>query len=199
MKIYTKTGDQGFTSLLSGNRVPKHFWRLHIYGGLDSLNSQIGFSKSLISEALNKNQSAQSNHQSNQLDKLSLQLTAFQHHLFAFGSHFAADSDKFKLPELSDSWVNAIENFIDDLDEDLPELKNFILPGGSVAAASLHICRTQCREVERLISNSAEEIKNQEKLQKLSTQYLNRLSDYFFVASRYCNLKQGVTESIWKT
>lgn len=164
MKIYTKTGDTGKTSLLSGERVQKNDPQIDTYGTIDELNSFLGL---LISQISDK-ESAKD-------------LQLIQHKLFNAGTSFAVKSEvKFKVPEIIEADIQFLETKIDQISNELPELKNFILPGGSQAVSLAHVCRSICRRAERnaisagLNTNSSQ----------LVIKYLNRLSDYFFVLSR---------------
>ncbi len=184
-KIYTKTGDDGHTGLVSGNRTLKSDSRIDLYGELDELNSRIGFSASFFLQ-----------------DKELITLLPFvrrlQSAIFDLGSNLACEYEnraKFKLPQLSEDLIKALELEIDRLDNDLEPLKNFILPGGSFAASSLHLCRTSARTVERKLVHYFQETK--EELPVHSIEFLNRLSDYFFVLSRYTNKITNIPEIAW--
>lgn len=183
-KIYTKTGDSGKTSLLSGKRVSKAHIRIEAYGSIDELNSHLGYARSLAAE---KNIS------------IFTTLTEIQHRLFDIGSYLACDSEKIfeKLRPLKESDVEMIEKAIDDMQAELPPLKNFILPGGDPVAALMHVCRTVARRAERnyiLLLQSKEVLIHS----VVVTAYLNRLSDYLFVLARYINHKSGLPDEIWK-
>lgn len=169
MKIYTKTGDKGTTSLVGGTRVPKTHIRLEAYGTVDELNSNLGL---LITYLLDGK------------DKDFLQQV--QDRLFAVGSHLATDREKMELKEasiISPEQVEMVEREIDRLDTLLPPLSAFILPGGSRGAAVCHVCRTVCRRAERRILALAEQVEIASEL----LAYVNRLSDYLFVLSRKMN------------
>lgn len=177
MKIYTKTGDNGSTSLIGGNRVPKHHLRIECYGTLDELNSYIG----LISS------------QKSSIDYRDT-LQQIQSTLFIIGSHLAADNTKFKLPKIPSNCVSLLEQSIDILENNLPELNHFILPGGSQTSSFCHLARCVCRRAERhivLLSENAT-------IDSLVLAYVNRLSDYFFTLSRAIAIKDGVEEIKWK-
>lgn len=179
MKIYTKTGDKGSTSLLSGERVPKYHERIEAYGTIDELNSFVGLLRSA------------------DLEKEDLEfLIKIQHHLFNIGSLLALGNKKvqFKMPEIFPKDVLEIEQEMDKLDNDLPKLKNFVLPGGEQTVAYCHICRSICRRAERLIVKISLENKLNENL----IQYINRLSDYFFLLSRKIANKKGFEEIKWE-
>lgn len=179
MKIYTKTGDKGTTSLVGGTRVAKTHIRLEAYGTVDEMNSNLGLLITYLTD---------------ERDKLFLQHV--QDKLFAVGSHLATDQEKTKLYEVSiitPALIEAIEREIDHLDSILPPLSNFILPGGSRGAAVCHICRTVCRRAERRILALAEHVQISSEL----LIYVNRLSDYLFVLSRKINQDEKKGEIYW--
>ena len=178
MKIYTKTGDKGQTSLIGGTRVPKFHLRIETYGTVDELNSYIG---------LVGCQEIETHHQ-----KL---LKEIQDRLFTIGASLAADPEKSKMeiPDLHDSDVTLLETEIDAMNEALPPLKHFVLPGGNSVVAYCHLARCVCRRAERLTVELAENSFVDERV----TVYLNRLSDYLFVLARKLNLDFGTEENIW--
>lgn len=179
MKIYTKTGDKGTTSLVGGTRVPKTHIRLEAYGTVDELNSNLGL---LITYLLDGK------------DKDFLQQV--QDRLFAVGSHLGTDREKMELKEasiISSEQVEMVEREIDRLDTLLPPLSAFILPGGSRGAALCHVCRTVCRRAERRILALAEQVEISSEL----LAYVNRLSDYLFVLSRKMNQDDKKGEIFW--
>ncbi|ADV43028.1 cob(I)yrinic acid a,c-diamide adenosyltransferase [Bacteroides helcogenes] len=179
MKIYTKTGDKGTTSLVGGTRVPKTHIRLEAYGTVDELNSNLGLLITYLSD---------------ERDKGFLQQV--QDKLFAVGSHLATDCEKTRLNEVSvitPALVQAIEQEIDYLDSILPPLSSFVLPGGSRGAAVCHICRTVCRRAERRILTLADQVEVSPEL----LAYVNRLSDYLFVLSRKINMDEKKDEIFW--
>ncbi len=185
-KLYTKTGDKGETGLVSGNRTLKSDNRIDLYGELDELNSRIGLSCSQLS-----------------LDLEFQQTVNFLHHvqsaIFDLGSNLACEVEnraKFNLPQISDQFIGDIELEIDRLDGELPPLKNFILPGGTVVSSSIHLCRTNTRTVERKLIDYFQTTK--EELPANSIIFLNRLSDYLFVLARYVNKVKSVEEIEWK-
>lgn len=183
-KIYTRTGDEGKTGLVSGNRIIKSDLRIDLYGDLDELNSRIGFACSY----LNHNFNTEINF-----------LHAIQSALFDLGSNMACEfenRDKFKLPQISNQLIEEMENEIDRMDAVLEPLMNFILPGGSLAASAFHLARTGTRNVERKLISFQQSTK--EELPFLSIIFLNRLSDYFFVLSRFINKTEKVPEILWK-
>jgi cob(I)alamin adenosyltransferase len=178
-KIYTKTGDDGTSGLIGGTRVEKFDDRLEAYGTIDELNSWLGLIRTGQYE--------------NEVDEI---LGFIQHKLFDFGSHLATDqlSEKILLQsvcEITD--IERIELEIDRMQNQLPELKNFILPGGFANAAYTHIARTVCRRAERRITL----VSKHEDIQKNVLVFVNRLSDYLFVLARYINMKKGHQETIW--
>jgi cob(I)alamin adenosyltransferase len=178
-RIYTKTGDKGETSLIGGVRVPKHHLRIECYGTVDELNSWIG----LVIDCLKDKEA-------------SVLLYEIQDRLFRLGSVLASDpqKSKMKIPELQESDVTALEQAMDKMDEALPPLKNFVLPGGTMVASHCHIARCVCRRAERLAVHLASE----SEVPELCIRYLNRLSDYLFMLARTIVHKAGATETIWK-
>ena len=179
MKIYTKTGDKGLTSLIGGTRVPKSSLRIECYGTVDELNSHLG----LVSD------------QEINAGRRPL-LKEIQDRLFTIGSALAADPDKskMKLPDLHAADVTLLEDEMDRLNADLPELRAFILPGGHPAVSHAHVARCVCRRAERLVIHLSED----SFVAELVVVYLNRLSDYLFVLSRAMAHDLGVEEVTWK-
>jgi cob(I)alamin adenosyltransferase len=180
MKIYTKTGDNGTTGLFGGARVPKHHIRIESYGTVDELNSYIG-SKYAIA--------------------LLMRITAatlgeIQDRLFTIGSILASDPSKnnLKVPDLHDSDVAFLEHEIDGMNEALPEMRFFVLPGGNDTVAFCHVARCVCRRAERL----AVLLNEKEPINPLVIIYLNRLSDYLFVLGRKLAQDDNVQEVPWK-
>ncbi len=178
MKVYTKTGDRGETSLLGGNRVPKFHERIEAYGTLDELNSWIG----MLREAPNDEET----------DQL---LEQVQNYLFHMGSHLAAENElgKSYLSPLNAEAHLALEKEIDRMDSSLEPLKNFILPGGSQQVAQIHVARCVCRRAERFLVY----LSQQHTIEPSMIIFLNRLSDFLFVLGRYIAKKQGVSEVLW--
>jgi cob(I)alamin adenosyltransferase len=178
MKIYTKTGDKGQTSLIGGTRVPKYHLRIEAYGTVDELNSYVG---------LIGCQAIGSHHQA--------VLKEIQDRLFTIGASLAADPErsKMKIPHLTDADVVALEQEMDEMNDVLPALKHFILPGGNTVVSYCHLARCVCRRAERLVVQLAEDSFVDSNI----TIYLNRLSDYLFVLSRKLNADQGTVENIW--
>jgi cob(I)alamin adenosyltransferase len=185
IKIYTKTGDAGNTSLIGGTKVPKSHLRIESYGTVDELNSFIG----LLNDHLLAFDA---------LKQLNIDLKEIQDRLFTIGSSLACDPDKetrMKLPDLTENDVYWLEHRIDDMQRELPEMKHFILPGGHVAVSTAHIARCVCRRAERLCV--AMQLQNLF-MPALVLQYLNRLSDYLFVLARYIGHNLHVPEVPWK-
>ncbi len=178
MKVYTKKGDKGFTSLIGGTRVPKHHLRIESYGTVDELNSYIGLVRDHVSDEIT-----------------TATLIEIQDRLFTIGSLLAADPEKskMKLPELNTSDIEFLEKEIDRMDEALDPMKNFVLPGGHPSISTCHIARCVCRRAERIAVHLNEESDVSETI----IQYLNRLSDYLFVLSRYLTKKTGAKETPW--
>jgi cob(I)alamin adenosyltransferase len=183
MKIYTKTGDKGTTKLVDGSSVEKFNPRVEAYGCVDELNSQIGMVRSIIE-------------QQKVFSNLNDHLEVIQNHLFSVGSLLAtADENVFnKLPAINENHIEQLEKWIDFYSEELPTLKNFILPSGDSAACALHLCRTSCRRAERRASEIYATATHYQNV----LIYLNRLSDLFFTWSRWVNLKKNHAETIWK-
>ena len=184
MKIYTKTGDKGETSLYGGTRVSKAAARVESYGTLDELNAFIGLAKAEISD-----------------EKVLNQLQKIQFDLFTVGSEAATPTDKLILANgknrldlmISEKEISELELWMDDLDAELEPLQFFILPSGGKAAASVHVCRTVCRRAERAMVhlNETEEVRPE------LIKYLNRLSDYLFILARYISKISGEKEDFW--
>ena len=180
MKIYTKTGDDGTTGLFGGRRVAKYSLRIDAYGTVDELNAVIGI-------ALTHEMPSQ----------IQEHLTILSSLLFTVGSDLATPQDasvKSSVPSVTEDYVAQLEKWIDSYEEQLPALKNFILPGGSPAGAHLHLARTVCRRAERAIVA----LKQEEDINPTVLRFINRLSDYFFVAARYANAKLGFEDIEWK-
>lgn len=179
-KIYTKTGDKGTTALFGGRRVAKHSPRIETYGTIDELNSVIGLA--LTTEMP---------------PDLREHLSAISSLLFTAGSDLATPLEpapKYDIPRLTDGDVTHLETLIDAYTAELPQLKNFILPGGAPCAAYLHLARTVCRRAER----AAVALGAEESIGDIPVKFLNRLSDYLFTASRYANLRSGVADTVWR-
>ncbi|MCY1515496.1 Cob(I)yrinic acid a,c-diamide adenosyltransferase [compost metagenome] len=179
MKIYTKTGDKGQTSLIGGTRVPKYHLRIEAYGTVDELNSYIG---------LIGCQPVAGHHQAI--------LKEIQDRLFTIGSSLAADPErsKMKIPDLLESDIVLLEKEMDEMNHHLPELRHFILPGGDTVVSYCHIARCVCRRAERLAVHLSEDSFVEPKV----IIYLNRLSDFLFVLARKLNSDNGLPEHIWE-
>jgi cob(I)alamin adenosyltransferase len=175
MKIYTRTGDTGETSLFGGARVRKDDARIEAYGTIDELNSFLGV--------------ARASWPSSSFDG---ELHLIQSDLFDIGAHLASPgTSRFAGPDTAR--VAALEQAIDAMESELAPLKSFILPGGSLAASQLHVARTVCRRAERLVVA----LHDDDEATKASIAYLNRLSDFLFVAARFANHSQGVADVPW--
>ncbi len=178
MKIYTKKGDKGKTSLFGGKRVGKDALRIEAYGTVDELNSFLGL---LIA--------------SNTTYNRRIILQEIQRRLFSLGSSLAADPKQTIIkPDIMDEDVDRLEQEIDDMNNYLNPLRSFILPGGSTEIAYAHICRTICRRAERRVVH----LMNREPVDDLVIRYLNRLSDFFFVLARMIAYNQNVDEIKWQ-
>ncbi len=179
-KIYTKKGDEGQTSLGGGQRVPKDHLRVAAYGTVDELNSHIGVALAM-----------------GLCEPLDTVLPEIQNELFDLGSDLAfveADKELYKLPQIELRHVERLEQLIDEMTAVVGPLENFILPGGSLGAAQLHVARTVCRRAERDVATLAQA----EGIGINVLAYLNRLSDALFVMARYENRMQGVPEPLWQ-
>lgn len=178
-KIYTKTGDKGQTSLIGGTRVPKHHIRIEAYGTVDELNSWIG---------LLRDQSI--------ADDYKTLLLEIQDRLFTIGSTLAADpvKSKMELPQLKEEDVILLEQSIDKMNEALPEMRSFVLPGGHTIVSYCHVARCVCRRAERCTIHLSET----EPVADIVIKYLNRLSDYLFVLSRKLTSDLNAPENPWK-
>lgn len=185
-KVYTKTGDKGQTGLVSGNRISKADERIDLYGELDELNSRVGVASAYLDQ-----------------DVFFKTTSDFLHHIqsaiFDLSSNLACEVElraKYNLPQITEAFIQDMEQEIDLLDKDLEPLKNFILPGGSLAAASIHVCRTGARSCERKLIHFHES--RAEELPAHAVIFLNRLSDYFFILARYVNKHYQIEEKLWK-
>jgi cob(I)alamin adenosyltransferase len=178
MKIYTRTGDQGTTSLFGGKRVSKADLRIEAYGTIDEFNAWIGM---LRDQPVNKDRGAT--------------LTAIQDRLFTIGSILATapGNTKVKIPSLSAEDITFLEKEIDVMDSDLPPMRSFILPGGHASVSFGHLARTVCRRAERLVIA----LNGQEPIDPLVIQYLNRLSDYLFMLCRKMAMELNAPETPW--
>lgn len=183
MKVYTKKGDNGHTTLVDGTSIEKSNLRLDCYGTVDELNSHLGLLTSML-------------HPLSRFEKDINFLQDQQNKLFNLGSQLACESEDIlkKLPTITEVDVKKLESEIDQLTESLPQLRNFILPGGSPASAQAHICRTLCRKCERLCV----ELHQQSPLSYPAISYLNRLSDYLFTLARFINHELEITTLEWQ-
>ncbi len=180
-KIYTKTGDKGNTSLIGGVRVSKSHIRIESYGTVDELNSYLGMVNDMCS---NK--------------EINESLREIQDRLFTIGSILATNPDKevkMKLPDLHEGDVEWLEKEIDKMNEVLPEMRSFILPGGNLASSACHVARCICRRGERICVSMQE---HNEHIPPLVIQYLNRLSDYLFELARYISHINNAPEIPWR-
>lgn len=179
MKVYTKTGDEGTTSLVGGTRVSKTSPRIEAYGTVDELNSNIGFLITCIKS----------------IDDVEV-LERVQRTLFAVCSNLATDTTKTELPtafKIRKDEIEYLEEKIDEITDAIPPQTSFVLPGGTRGCASAHICRTICRRAERRILTLRETVEVSSDI----LIYLNRLSDYLFILARKLNFVEGVREKIW--
>jgi cob(I)alamin adenosyltransferase len=179
-RIYTKTGDTGSTGLGGGQRVPKDSKRVETYGTVDELNSQIGVA---LATGL--------------CERLTNELALIQNELFDLGSDLATPAEsqaRHPVPTVEARHIEKLEHLIDELNEVVGPLANFLLPGGSPGAAQLHVARTICRRAER----SATSLARDEAIGPTVIPYLNRLSDALFVMARFENRERGVNEPLWK-
>ncbi|WP_291854687.1 cob(I)yrinic acid a,c-diamide adenosyltransferase [Marinilabilia sp.] len=178
-QIYTKTGDKGKTSLIGGTRVDKHHYRLEAYGTVDELNAYIGMIRSWPNE-----------------EAVNQTILHIQNQLFMIGAYLATDDNisdlRTKLNQ-DESEIELLETEMDKMEESLPPLKNFILPGGHPAASYAHIARTVCRRAERRVNEMAKKTE----VANWVIRYLNRLSDYFFVLARYLSNFYDNSEITW--
>lgn len=179
MKIYTKTGDKGTTSLIGGTRLSKAHVRIDAYGTVDELNSYIGL---LGDQPVN--------------EKRKELLKEIQDRLFTIGSHLASESDKSKriLPDLLEEDIILLEKEMDVIDSQVPQLRAFVLPGGHESVSFGHVARTVCRRAERAVIH----LQQGEEVEEIVIRYLNRLSDYLFMLCRIMTYDLGIEEVTWK-
>ena len=183
MKVYTRTGDDGTTALFGGGRVAKSHPRISAYGTVDETNAALGMARAALDPEADGAQA--------RADEI---LARLQNELFVLGGDLAAPGDvSYPVPRIEDHHVEALEADIDALTESLPPIKNFVLPGGTRAAAALHLGRTISRRAERLVVETA----TLEEVSLESIHYLNRLSDLLFTLARWVNLQSGVAEPVW--
>jgi len=186
-KVYTRTGDKGETALVGGKRVPKDSPRIDAYGTIDELNSIVGLARVFNEESLDAGEAHQF------LDGVLCQI---QDELFDLGSELATPPEFFKegMYRVSESEIDRIEKSIDRCQKDLEPLKSFILPGGGRIGAYLHQCRTVCRRAEREVLR----LSRSEEVNRNALKYVNRLSDLFFVLSRWIAKQTGEPEYLWQ-
>ncbi|MBE7174106.1 MAG: cob(I)yrinic acid a,c-diamide adenosyltransferase [Williamsia sp.] len=180
IKIYTRTGDKGLTGLIGGTKVPKSDHRIEAYGTIDELNSYLGLVSDLLPEGMDKRE-----------------IRAIQDRLFAIGSSLACDPEKepaMKIPDLKAEDTRELEERIDRMEQTLPPMKHFILPGGHVAVSTTHVARCVCRRAERLCVGLQE---SGSFVEPEVLRYLNRLSDYLFVLARSIAHSLQIAEVIW--
>jgi len=178
VKIYTKTGDSGATSLFGGKRLSKNDTRVEAYGTVDELNSLLGV---ILTE-------------NPQVDVIK-KITRVQKELFVLGSDLSSPFGvRVKTPRITKSYTTRLEKEIDRMEKNLPRLRNFILPGGSTIGSKLHLARSVARRAERSITN----LSSKEKMNLNAQVYINRLSDWLFVLARYVNKLENQKENIWK-
>jgi cob(I)alamin adenosyltransferase len=179
MKIYTKTGDRGTTSLIGGTRVSKAHVRIDAYGTVDELNSYIGL---LGDQPVN--------------EKRKEVLKEIQDRLFTIGSHLASESDQTKriLPDLVEEDITLLEKEMDSIDAQVTPLRSFVLPGGHPSVSFGHVARTVCRRAERAVVH----LQQDEEVEDMVIRYLNRLSDYLFMLCRIMTHELGIEEVTWK-
>ena len=209
-RIYTRTGDKGKTSLIGGTKVPKSHLRIESYGTIDELNSFIGLladhlavtahHQDLAANLALHHPTSPQNHPpvSDALHLVTDLLREIQDRLFTVGASLATDPEKesrMKIPDLKAEDTTLLEKEIDRMDDLLPEMKSFILPGGHVAVSTAHVCRCVCRRAERLCVQLQEEGGY---IEPVVIQYINRLSDYLFTLARYIGYLLEIPEQPWK-
>jgi cob(I)alamin adenosyltransferase len=176
MKIYTRTGDKGQTSLFGGTRVAKDDPRIEAYGTVDELSSQVGVARSSAVPG-----------------EVSAELERVQSDLFEIGAHLASPGTS-RFPGIDLRRIEDLERAIDAMEQELAPLTTFILPAGALGASQLHVARTVCRRAERCVVS----LRDESAATQSTITYLNRLSDYLFVAARFANLRAGVADVPWK-
>ncbi|MBI4508917.1 MAG: cob(I)yrinic acid a,c-diamide adenosyltransferase [Deltaproteobacteria bacterium] len=182
-KVYTKVGDKGTTMLVGGDRVPKDSLRIEAYGTVDELNAVLGLCRTVLAR-------------SKAGPKLSSIVARVQNELFNLGSELATPDEvrRARQPAVAERHVLALEKEIDELNEELPELRSFILPGGGEASSFFHLARTTCRRAERRIVSLA----RAEGVGEMSIKYMNRLSDALFVFGRWASRMDAEPEPLWE-
>ena len=178
IKIYTKTGDDGTTGLFGGGRLPKDHLRIEAYGTVDELNAQLGWDVDLLAQ-----------------EQIGHHLDIVQNELFVVGSMLATKPGKnIGIDTIDEASVHQLELWMDELDDQLPTLKNFILPGGHPAISASHLARCICRRAERRVVA----LSHTDEVDHLIIRYLNRLSDYLFILSRFVAHRLEIPERVWK-
>ncbi len=177
MRIYTRTGDTGETGLIGGQRVPKDHLRVCAYGTVDELNATLGLARCYLSD-----------------EDLNSLLERIQNELFDIGAELASPPERAnQFQAISDEHIQALEEAIDRYEQELEPLRQFILPGGALASAHLHLARTVCRRAEREVVR----LSHESMVSAVIIRYLNRLSDLLFVMARLCNHRAGVPDVKW--
>ena len=189
MQVYTRTGDDGNTHLASGKRVPKHALRVEVYGECDELNSVLGLAISLCETPLKE---------------LGADLTNEQHLLFELGSELAGFEASPNTCVILETDIVRLEKRMDDMLAELPQMKSFVLPGGTPASAALHLSRTVCRRLERQMTRALQVNNNLDEdgravIRSEALRYINRLSDFLFVCARYANFLSGRPDVRWES
>ncbi|TWT77656.1 Cob(I)yrinic acid a,c-diamide adenosyltransferase [Posidoniimonas polymericola] len=183
MKIYTRGGDEGATGLFGGSRVGKNNARIEAFGEVDELNAAVGLARAQLAATLSDSQ------------ELTQLLSSVQHHLFDLGAELATlEPEEKGTALLQQAAIDMLEGAIDRLEKDLPALRNFILPGGDLAASHLHLARCVCRRAERRVVALA----HVEPIRSLPVAYINRLGDLLFVAARWVNQASGQGDVPWQ-
>lgn len=180
-RIYTKTGDKGTTALIGGTRISKASLRIEVYGTIDELNSYLGWTADYQKD-----------------EKVILLIREIQDRLFTIGSSLACDPEKevkMRLPDLREEDISLLEKAIDEINDEVPPMRSFVLPGGSAAVSVCHVARCVCRRAERLCVALGE---NNEFVGPMIVPYLNRLSDYLFMLARFTAHSSGIEEIPWK-
>lgn len=184
MKVYTKTGDKGTTCLIGGTRIPKSDLRLETYGTSDELNSFVGLLRAMPLPS-----------------EIDSQLERIQNKLFNLGGYLALDQTKYAptpATSVAEEEITFLEEAIDAMEAELPELKSFILPGGTESVARCHVCRTVCRRLERRMVALFPEVDAQSEWDRNALRYVNRLSDYLFILSKKLAKIEKSELFLWK-
>lgn len=181
-KVYTRAGDQGTTQLIGGDRVSKAHARIDCYGTVDELNATIGMCLSALTQSAAESE-------------LAPKLVRIQNELFNVGTQLATPdaARRAELPDIREELIAQLESEMDVLNEQLPDLTSFVLPGGSECSARFHVARTVCRRAERMVVELAED----HDVDARHVTYLNRLSDTLFVFGRFCLMADGLPEQLW--